>query len=337
MYKGGRMALDLKARYAKLLDTAALIIESGNEGCTIYEIMKEIGAKNRSSAFNVIETLEEMGFALYQDKSSKNAKMTVYKISSENATKWKRNLLDSALSQDDIRFLNFIFETVSSSTPLMNMSGKSFLSRLKMVLSSKKDNFNPQLSQSGSYFNIGSEYFDTLLTLLEASSEKIKCHLRYESVQSERIVEYDIYPEKVVTIDGAIYALVYNNYGSFQMLALQRIIEIQKIRKEKYPISNAFAEYREDPFPFYQTEEEMKVSVLIDNEQAWYEVQRAWPKSVSFSLQDDGSYLFCLTTKSLYGLTKWVLSMGRKAKIIEPEGVKEYVKQELDAMREQYN
>lgn len=333
------MADDVKSRYAKLMRVASLISESGERGCSIYEIMKAIGARNRSSAFNVIDTLESMGFSLYTDKSSENPRMTVYKIDPDSATSWKRRIISDVLSSDDVRFLNFIFETVSSNTPLMNISGKDFLKRMGRIISpdTSKESFSPQMRESGSYYDIGPEYFQTLLLLLEAVEKRIRCHIQYESRNSETTVEYDIYPLKVIAIEGSVYAFILNAYGDFQLLALQRIKRITKGMKTEYPMPKESLEEREaDPFPFYQTEEKTTVQVRIDGYQAWYEIQKAWPSGVSFSENDDGSYTFTITTRSIYGLLKWILSMGDSATIISPESVKNRMQKMLEDMLSLY-
>ena len=46
------------SRFAKVFAVASLITEREERGCTIYEIMDMLGVNNRSSAFNVLETLD---------------------------------------------------------------------------------------------------------------------------------------------------------------------------------------------------------------------------------------------------------------------------------------
>ena len=148
-------------------------------------------------------------------------------------------------------------------------------------------------------------------------------------------MEYDIFPLKVIVQDGAVYAEVLNNYGQRQLLALSRIQKLVKLRHEKYPDAEQGNDF-EDPFPFYQTEDPFIAEVLIDEYQGWYEIQKAWPESVSFNQQEDGSYLFTLKTASSYGLQKWIISMGSSATVIKPESMREQVKEELETMLKKY-
>ena len=324
------------SRFAKIFAVASLIAERGERGCTIYEIMDMLGVKNRSSAFNVLDILEEMGFAYYTEKSSDGSRKMLYKIESDAAARWKSGIVSEVLSEDDIRFLNFVLETVSSTSPLMEMCGSDFISRLRMVINpNTKSEINPRFSEFGSFFKLSPEYFKTLLILLEASEMKIKCHVVYESRNSECDVEYDIYPLKVIVQDGAVYAEVLNNYGQRQLLALSRIIRLIKLKKEKYPEMEKGNDF-EDPFPFYRTDDPFIAEVLIDEYQGWYEIQKAWPKSVTFRQQEDGSYLFALKTASPYGLQKWLMSMGSSATLLKPENMREQVKEELESMIQSY-
>ena len=320
------------SRFAKVFAVASLITEREERGCTIYEIMDMLGVNNRSSAFNVLETLDEMGFAYYTEKSRDGSRKMLYKIEPDVAAKWKNSIVSGVLSEDDIRFLNFVLEAVSSTSPLMEMCGSDFISRLRMVINPKaKAEINPRFSEFGSFFKLLPEYFKTLLLLLEAAERKIKCHVVYESRNSETEVEYDIYPIKVIVQEGAVYAEVLNIYGQRQLLALSRINRLTKLRHEKYPEIVQCNDF-EDPFPFYQSEDPFIAEVLIDEYQGWYEIQKAWPESVIFRQQEDGNYLFTLKTASSYGLQKWLMSMGSSATLIKPESMRKQVREELESM-----
>ena len=324
------------SRFTKIFAVASLIAERGERGCTIYEIMDMLGVKNRSSAFNVLDILEEMGFAYYTEKSSDGSRKMLYKIEPDMAAKWKNSIVSGVLSEDDIRFLNFVLETVSSTSPLMEMCGSDFISRLRMVINpNAKTEINPHVSRFGTFFKLSPEYFKTLLLLLEAAEKKVKYHVVYESRNSEREVEYDIYPLKVIVQDGAVYAEVLNNYGQRQLLALSRIKKLTKLRHEKYPEQEQDKDF-EDPFPFYQTEDPFIAEVLIDEYQGWYEIQKAWPNSVTFKQQEDGNYLFTIKTASSYGLQKWLMSMGSSATLIKPKSMRKRVKEELESMLQRY-
>ena len=76
--------------------------------------------------------------------------------------------------------------------------------------------------------------------------------------------------------------------------------------------------------------------VLIDEYQGWYEIQKAWPNSVTFKQQEDGNYLFTIKTASSYGLQKWLMSMGSSATLIKPESMRKRVKEELESMLQRY-
>ena len=56
------------SRFVKVFAVASLITEREERGCTIYEIMDMLGVNNRSSAFNVLETLDEMSEQAFNDQ-----------------------------------------------------------------------------------------------------------------------------------------------------------------------------------------------------------------------------------------------------------------------------
>ena len=106
-------------------------------------------------------------------------------------------------------------------------------------------------------------------------------------------------------------------------------------KTEKYPEIEQCDDF-EDPFPFYQTEDSFIAEVLIDEYQGWYEIQKAWPESVTFRQQEDGSYLFTLKTSSSYSLLKWVMSLGSSATVIKPENVRTILIEEISSMLSNY-
>lgn len=327
---------DLSNRFARLLAVSSFISERGERGCTLYEIMSLIGVKHRSSAFNLLLTLDEMGFAYYTEMSQDGSRKLLYKIGDREALLWKNRMLGSILSEDDMRLLGFVLESVSSYTPLMELCGKDFLNRIRMVVGHSSDNMlNLRLDGFGPYFKISSGYLKTLLILLEASEKRIKCHMEYESRNSECTIEYDIYPLRVITREGGIYAEVLNNYGLKQFLELSRFRKLEKLGYEQYPMEREDEAFP-DPFPFYRDMETFTAKVRVAEYQAWYEIQKAWPESVTFEQEEDGSYIFSIKTSSYYGFQKWVLSMGRGAEVIEPETIRNKIRNEFESMAVKY-
>ena len=67
----------------------------------------------------------------------------------------------------------------------------------------------------------------------------------------------------------------------------------------------------------------------MDSWQGWYEAQRNWPSSVSFTKQEDGSYIMKLKTRHEFGLIQWILKQGSSATVIEPAELRDYIKNEI--------
>lgn len=324
------------SRFARVFEVASLISDRGERGCTLYEIMDLIGCRNRSSAFNVLQTLDDLGFAYYSEKADDGSRKVLYKIGNEESARWKNRIMSSVLSDDDIRFLTFVLESVSASSPLMDLCGDDFISRLRMAVSPERGrSLRPELVRYGSYFKVPHEYFRTLLILLEASQKHIRCHVVYESRNSESTVEFDVFPLRVTVKEGGVYAEALNTFGQRRLLALSRIVKLTKLRHEKYP-AEADAPGFEDPFPFYRNEDAFDAEILIDANQAWYEMQKAWPASVSFEEQEDGAFLFRLRTSSTYGLSRWILSMGQSASVLKPDWLRDQMADELESMLAKY-
>ncbi len=60
--------------------------------------------------------------------------------------------------------------------------------------------------------------------------------------------------------------------------------------------------------------------------------ERQWHASQEIIEQPDGSIIFTAETADLHDVRIWVLSWGAKARVLEPESLKEMIKLEIEAL-----
>lgn len=320
-------------RMGKTLAVAAKIIASGDAGCTIYELQEIIGANNRSSVKNVLEKLQEMGFAFHTENPHDSSRMTRYKTTPEAASRWRNSLVNSVFTSDEARFLGFVLESVSNSSPLMKICGEDFISKLTLAVNPA---MKPKMGNKGQFFDADPGSFAILLDLLKAKENKTRCRIEYQSREAEAPKEREVWPVEVYLNDGGVYADCVRADGNVMTLSLQRIKSI-KLMPGALPKMPAFKKRSTpDPFPFFAEKEPFTAKVRIAEWQAWYEKGKAWPGEASWEDQEDGTCVFTIRTAVAWGLKKWVLSLGAEAEILEPGWLRNEIGEEIRATMAKY-
>ena len=63
---------------------------------------------------------------------------------------------------------------------------------------------------------------------------------------------------------------------------------------------------------------------------------RTWSKSQEIIGQENGSIILSVETSGWWDVKRWVLSYGSGSKVLEPEGLKNEIRDELETARELY-
>ena len=119
------------------------------------------------------------------------------------------------------------------------------------------------------------------------------------------------------------------------MLSVQRIKKVEKLLIKKnvpYPKPDVDIEKAlSDPFGIVREAEEFDVVVKLSDWQGYYEKEKLWPDSVKIEREDD-HWLFRVTTCGAYWLLRWVLSLGPEAELLEPQWLRDKIKEEIKSL-----
>ena len=119
------------------------------------------------------------------------------------------------------------------------------------------------------------------------------------------------------------------------MLSLQRIEKVEKLLIKKnvpYPKPNVDIEKAlSDPFGIVREDEEFETVVKLNYWQGTYEKEKLWPESVKIEREDD-HWLFKVRTCGAYWLKRWVISLGKDAELLEPEWLRDEIREEIEGM-----
>ena len=122
-----------------------------------------------------------------------------------------------------------------------------------------------------------------------------------------------------------------------------RVFGISRIRKAQVsedtfaiPTDFDFEEQWRNHFGIMVGSDELTVRIRFRKDQAPYVQERDWHPAQEFSEEKDGSLVMTFKTRHLLEVTRWVLSWGSAATVLEPAELVEAVKAEAAAMGSNY-
>jgi predicted DNA-binding transcriptional regulator YafY len=76
-------------------------------------------------------------------------------------------------------------------------------------------------------------------------------------------------------------------------------------------------------------DEPVSVKIRFSEEQARYIEERQWATGQEIEPQPDGSIILSMTTSGWWDVKKWILSYGSHAELLEPEDLRNHIRDEL--------
>ena len=177
---------------------------------------------------------------------------------------------------------------------------------------------------------------ETIDTLLKAIEERSVCLINYQAAGRDAPQDYHFAPMGLISFREALYI------GGFKVtdkgrpeklgertLSIQRIREITLTRRVfDFPMNademrQFFGFMRQQPF---------RVRVMFTPEVAAYVAERVWSEDQTVTMRKDGGVLLEFTAQSRPEVVSWVLSFGRKARVVAPEDLRQEIREEAQAM-----
>ncbi len=140
-------------------------------------------------------------------------------------------------------------------------------------------------------------------------------------------------PYHVVGYRGEWYVVGRCHYkNALRMFSISRI-QKAKVSKDAFQIPNDFnfEEQWRNHFGIMAGEAEVEVQVRFRADQAPYVHEREWHPAQSFQELADGSLIMTFRTRHLFEVTRWILSWGSAATVLQPPQLAESVRNELAA------
>ncbi|NCE97958.1 YafY family protein [Emergencia sp. 1XD21-10] len=215
---------------------------------------------------------------------------------------------------------------------LDSVSGSSYYEQLMEKLKPGASSFT-----CGSDFmliDLSSWYKETLAPKIqlmqEAISEKRKLTFRYYSPKGEEMRTVE--PYYLVFHWSSWYLWAWcEKRQDFRLFKLNRMTYVEKV-------GECFAG-RDVPFPELSNEKifpgEIKVKALFEAGAKWRLIEEFGVDS--FREQEDGRLLFCADYTDKESLLTWLLTFGAQAELLQPEELREELRQIIQKMEEKYN
>jgi predicted DNA-binding transcriptional regulator YafY len=198
---------------------------------------------------------------------------------------------------------------------------------------SKVDGALYQTSSGASDYQQQAEIIDELLIAIE---ERRAVFLTYQSQQATEPVTYDIYPYGLSYHRGSLYLVGYAprheelRHWKVDRIEEAEIAELQFPRPSNFDLRQHFS----DSFGIYggSHDEPIHIVVRFSRDVSRYVSESTWHASQRLTKQSDGSTLAEFDLSSTVEIKSWVMSFGRHAEVLEPEGLREEMLEEATAL-----
>lgn len=309
------------------------VLESSRHGATIDGLASELDVTTRTIRRD-LAALQEAGFPLYDTRDDQDRVRwrmesqafkgldTGFTLAELCALYLSRNLLEAVSGTPFQRDLGLAFARLEGAlSPRM----RQFLDRLPAVLAAKP---GPRAGVDTSS--------ETVAKLLEATLHLRVATMRYHSVSSGRIKDYEIHPYKLAFAQGGLYLLAFvPAYDDVRTFAVDRI---RAVSLEK----RTFTPQRQVPDDVFgnslgvNTGPAERVELHFDAGVAAYVRARVWHQSQELRDLPDGGLALTLHVCHDWALRSWILSWGPFVHVHSPASLASGIAADLSAARARY-
>ncbi len=308
-------------------------IEASRTGLTAAEIARLAGSSLRT-AYRDLADLQAAGFPLYtekQDKAQRWKFVDTYKLRMPHPFALTE-LLSLQISRDLFR----VFEGTVFHESLM-----SFFNKITSALPPESIAF---LDRVRAAFHMGSlrrkdygRYREIVGRVNKAVLERRSIEIGYQGLNDPHPVLRKVDAYKIWFTDGTLYIIGHCHLRSqIRTFVLDRI-KMLRITDDTFEMPQDFDFEKFIRHSFKVMQDEL-YTVVIRISPAWarYVGERIWHESQTIQKLFDGGIELTLRVAGLDEIKQWILSMGPEVHVVEPEELKERIRDDLKTTLTQY-
>ena len=309
-------------------------LESSRHGATIDALASDLEVTTRTIRRD-LAALQEAGFPLYDERDDEgkvswridgqvlNGLETGFTLAEMCALYLSRNLLEAVAGTPFQRDLSNAFGRLEK---MLSPRMRQFLDRLPSVLAAK-----PGPRARGDESSP-----DTVARLLEATLHLRVATMRYHSVSSARIKDYEVHPYKLAFAQGGLYLLAYvPEYSAVRTFAVDRIASVS-LGKQTFTPTQPIGDDVFGNSLGVNTGPAERVDIAFERQIAPYVRARVWHASQQTMDEADGSVTLTMNVCHDWALRSWILSWGPFARVLAPPQLAADVSADLQSAAKHY-
>ena len=306
---------------------------SSRMGKTAAELAEELECNPRT-IYRDLEALQVAGFPIYTDRM-------------EGRNLW--SLLDTVRHEIPIPFsLTELMALYFSRDMLKVFKDTVFYDSLESLFQKIKTTIPPEskkyLKNVEQILHVGlkpykeySKFKEIINRVNEATQKKKSIDIVYYTMSRKKESKRKVDPYRIWFFNGTFYLIGKCHLrGEVRIFALDRI-KILHLTKDSFVIPEDFNldDFMRPSFGVFQGEP-IKVKIWFHTDVAGYIKEKIWHESQEIHPQDDGSIIFEAEVAGTEEIKFWIMSWGAKAEVLEPESLRDEIREEAEVILERY-
>jgi proteasome accessory factor B len=309
-------------------------LESSRHGAAIDALAEELDVTTRTIRRD-LAALQEAGFPLYDERDEEGRVRwrldgqvlkgleTGFTLAELCALYLSRNMLEAVAGSPFQRDLRLAFSRLEK---MLSPRMRQFLDRLPTVLAAKP----------GPRARSGESSEDIVARLLEATLHFRVATMRYHSVSSGRVKDYELHPYRLALAQGALYLLAYvPEYEAVRTFAVDRIAAVSLEKQTFTPKQQVGDDVFANSLGV-NTGPPERVDIEFEANVAPYVAARVWHTSQQVRQNGNGSLLLSMNVCHDWALRSWILSWGPFARVLTPSSLAKDVRADFEAAHARY-
>lgn len=320
---------DQLGRQWKIIQT----LTSARRGKSVAELAMDLDCHPRT-VYRDLEALELAGFLIYTDwKNGKNLWSLL--DTAKNSIPIPLNLTELMALYFSRDMLKILKDTVFYDAL------KSLFAKIKATLPPEYINYLEQLERNlhvgfSPYKKYG-QFRKKISRVNEAISSRQYIEIEYFTMSRKQKSQRRVAPYKIWFFDGTFYLIGFCCLRrEVRIFALDRIKTIeQTCRRFEIPEDFSIEDFMQSSFGIF-VGAPVTVKIYFSADIAGYVREKIWHASQKIDVQEDGSILFTARVAGTDEIKFWVLRWGGKARVIEPESLRNEIRAEAKAILKNY-